>query len=157
MQRGSDAIVGTAFDRSHIEMGCQFCGACVDVCPTGALADKRGKWEGVPTNSVSSVCPYCSVGCAVDLQTKNGHVIRSIGHDGPANDGQLCVRGRFGMVDVIHDLARLQSPMIRRENRMVKTSWDEALASAAERMSQYRSDEIAVIASAAETRLFSPR
>ena len=151
VQRGSDAIVGTAFDRSHIEMGCQFCGACVDVCPTGALADKRGKWEGVPTNSVSSVCPYCSVGCAVNVQTKNGNVIRSIGHDGPANDGQLCVRGRFGMVDVIHDLIRLRSPLRRRENWMVKTSWDDALAIAAEKLGQFKADEVAVIASAAET------
>jgi ferredoxin len=43
-------IVGTAFGRSHLEADCQFCGACVDVCPTGSLADKRGKWEGVPTS-----------------------------------------------------------------------------------------------------------
>jgi formate dehydrogenase alpha subunit len=59
VKRGSETIVGTAFGRSHLEADCQFCGACVDVCPTGALADKRAKWEGRPAAVVPSVCPYC--------------------------------------------------------------------------------------------------
>lgn len=152
VQRGSDTIVGTAFNRSHVDMGCQFCGACVDVCPTGSLADKRGKWEGVHTNSVSSVCPYCSVGCAVNVQTKDGNVIRAVGdNEGPANDGQLCVRGRFGMVDVIHDLTRLKSPLIRRGNRLAEASWDEALDVVAKKLGKYQGDEVAVVAAAAET------
>jgi len=157
LQRGADAVVGTAFGRSHLEMNCQFCGACVDVCPTGALADKRGKWEGVPTAIVPSVCPYCSVGCSVNIQVKDGRkVIRAVGHDeGPANAGQLCVRGRFGVVDVVHSLTRLKAPMVRRNGRLVQVSWDEALDMAAEKLSQYRSapgwerdDSFALIASA---------
>ncbi len=152
VQRGSAAIVGTAFNRSHLDVGCEFCGACVDVCPTGSLADKRGKWEGVPTTTVTSVCPYCSVGCAVNVQAKDGKVIRAVGHnDGPANDGQLCVRGRFGMVDVIHDLTRLKSPLLRRKNRMMETSWDEALDVVAEKLGKYQPNEVAVIASATAT------
>jgi predicted molibdopterin-dependent oxidoreductase YjgC len=132
VERGNDAIVGTAFGRSHLEMNCQFCGACVDVCPTGALADKRGKWEGVPTATVPSLCPYCSVGCAVNIQVKNdSKVIRAVGRDqGPANDGQ--------------------------HGRLVEASWDEALSAVAEKLGPYRSappwegdDPFALIASAA--------
>jgi predicted molibdopterin-dependent oxidoreductase YjgC len=158
VKRGNDAIVGTAFGRSHLEMGCQFCGACVDVCPTGSLADKRGKWEGVPTAIVPSLCPYCSVGCAVDIQVKHDNkVIRAVGRDqGPTNDGQLCVRGRFGVVDVVHSLKRLRAPMLRRDGRLVEVSWDEALSAVAENLSPYRSapsgqgdDPFALIASAA--------
>ena len=150
--RGSQAIVGTAFGRSHLEADCQFCGACVDVCPTGALSDKRGKWEGVPTSVVPSVCPYCSVNCTVNVQVKNDRVIRMVGHDdGPTNDGQLCVRGRFGVVDVVHSLTRLKTPLVRRNGRLVEVSWDEALQAIVQGLNQYRGDQFAAIGSAAAT------
>jgi formate dehydrogenase alpha subunit len=150
--RGSQAIVGTAFDRSHLDADCQFCGACVDVCPTGALADKRAKWEGVPTSVVPSVCPYCSVNCTANVLVKNDRVIRMIGHDdGPTNDGQLCVRGRFGVVDVVHSLTRLKTPLVRRNGRLVETSWEEALQAIAQGLNQYRGDQFAAIGSAAGT------
>jgi predicted molibdopterin-dependent oxidoreductase YjgC len=152
VNRGNQTIVGTAFNRSHLETDCQFCGVCVDVCPTGALADKRGKWEGVPETTVSSVCPYCSVGCAINIQVKEGKAIRAIGHDdGPANDGQLCVRGRFGMVDVIYNLTRLKAPLVRRNGRLVEVSWDEALKAAQQGLNQYKGDQFALIASAVAT------
>ena len=35
--RGSRTVIGTAFGRNHVEAGCEFCGACVSVCPTGTL------------------------------------------------------------------------------------------------------------------------
>jgi predicted molibdopterin-dependent oxidoreductase YjgC len=150
--RGSQAIVGTAFGRSHLDANCQFCGACVDVCPTGALADKRGKWEGVPTATVSSVCPYCSVGCALNLEVKNGRVIRTTGHDdGPTNDGQLCVRGRFGVVEIVHGSSRLKTPMVRRDGKLVEASWDEALGAVAQTLSKHRGDAFAAIGSASAT------
>lgn len=152
VNRGSQTIVGTAFGCSHLDTNCQFCGACVDMCPTGALADKRSKWEGVPDGVVSSVCPYCAVGCAVKVQVKNGKVIRAVGHpDGPANDGQLCVRGRFGVVDIVHNLTRLHAPLLHRHGRLIETAWSEALTVAAEKLAKYSGDEIAVIGSATAT------
>jgi predicted molibdopterin-dependent oxidoreductase YjgC len=114
--------------------------------------DKRGKWEGKPEAVISSVCPYCSVGCASNVQVKNGKVIRAVGHDdGPTNDGQLCVRGRFGMTEVIHHPSRLKTPIIRRNGRPVQVSWDEALKVIAEGLSQHQGDEFAAIGSATAT------
>lgn len=45
INRGKDTYVGTAFDRSLAEANCRFCGACIEVCPTGALKDKNGLLE----------------------------------------------------------------------------------------------------------------
>jgi formate dehydrogenase beta subunit len=39
IKRGSETYIGTAFDRSLADAGCRFCGACVEVCPTGAIRD----------------------------------------------------------------------------------------------------------------------
>lgn len=152
IERGNQTIVSTAFGQSHLETNCQFCGACVDTCPTGALADKRGKWEGKPDAFVPGICPHCSVGCQVNIQVKNGKVIRATAREnGPVNDGQICVRGRFGMVDVIHNLARLKSPLVRRGDRLVDVSWSEALQEAGDKLSQYRGDQFAAIGSAQAT------
>lgn len=42
INRGKETYVGTAFDKSLAEADCRFCGACIEVCPTGALTDKDG-------------------------------------------------------------------------------------------------------------------
>lgn len=152
VNRGQHTVVGTAFGRSHLDTNCEFCGSCVDVCPTGALADKRAKWEGVPTTTVSSVCPYCSVGCAVQAQVKNNKLMRTVGlTDGPTNEGQLCTRGRFGVVDVVHHAGRLKAPWVRRGGRLVEASWEEALSLVAERLGAHQGDSFAAVASAAAT------
>jgi predicted molibdopterin-dependent oxidoreductase YjgC len=88
---------------------------------------------------------------------KNDKLIRAVGRDdGPANAGQLCVRGRFGVVDVVHGLNRLRAPLVRRDGRLIEVSWDEALSTVAQQLSQYRSaspwegdDQFGLIASAA--------
>lgn len=56
MQRGKDTYIGTAFDRSLIEANCRFCGACVEVCPTGALRDKRELKPGEPRAAALVPC-----------------------------------------------------------------------------------------------------
>jgi formate dehydrogenase alpha subunit len=148
--RGDEALVGTAFGRSLLESGCEFCGACVDVCPTGALADKIGKWEGVPASTAATICPYCSVGCALNLNLKDGLVIGSRPRDeGPANRGQLCVLGRFAVVEMVHNFKRLTTPLVRNEEgRLVEATWEEALEVVARKFAGYRGDRFALITSA---------
>ncbi len=151
--RGPKALVGTAFNYTLQEAGCQFCGACVDVCPTAALVERAVKWEGLPDNTVTSTCPYCSVGCQLSLEGKDDRIISSVPLlEGIPNRGQACVKGRFGIVEFVHHPQRLTTPLIRRDGRFVEIDWDEALGLISERLQKYRGeDQFALISSAKNT------
>jgi len=126
--RGPKAKISPAFGRSHAEAGCEFCGACVDVCPTGALADKASKWEGKPDGSLVSTCPFCPIGCQIELYHKNGRLTGARAHlDPEVNDGQLCVKGRFCLPEVTHHFERARRPMLKKGPYFREVSWKEAL------------------------------
>jgi formate dehydrogenase major subunit len=137
---------------------CVACGECVQACPTGALMQASVVGEGERGDradvdrEVQSVCPFCGVGCQVSLKVKDDTVIYVDGIDGPANEGRLCVKGRFGF-DYIHHPHRLTKPLIRREDAPAKglnvdpanfgaffreASWDEAMQAAAGGLAQLR-------------------
>ncbi|MFN3611240.1 molybdopterin-dependent oxidoreductase [Tepidimonas sp.] len=111
--RGGHARI--VFDQGDrvAESTCVACGECVQACPTGALAPANGAYARRAERVVRSVCPFCGVGCAVDLHVRDGRLERVDGAPGPANDGRLCVKGRFGM-DYVHHPQRLTTPLIRR-------------------------------------------
>jgi predicted molibdopterin-dependent oxidoreductase YjgC len=80
---------------------------------------------------VATTCPYCGVGCQVDLHIYHGMAYKVTGNfDSPVNRGNLCVKGRYG-VDFIHAPDRLREPLIRSEGQLRPASWDEALAKVA--------------------------
>jgi formate dehydrogenase alpha subunit len=124
------------------ETGCSFCGNCVGVCPVGALSPKLGKDErrGGGLRTVETVCPYCGVGCRLDLKVKSGRIVAADGGGGdggggaPSN-GLLCVKGRFGW-DFVHHPDRLTTPLVRRNGDLAVASWDEALATVAGRLKE---------------------
>jgi formate dehydrogenase major subunit len=96
--------------------------------------------------SVDSVCPYCGVGCLLTYKVKDNTIVAVEGRDGPANQGRLCVKGRFGF-DYAHHAQRLTKPLIRKAGvpkdpnatarpddwRAVfrEATWEEALDAAA--------------------------
>lgn len=92
---------------------CVACGECVQACPTGALAPANGAYAQVAEARVESVCPFCGVGCQLTYQVSNGRIVQVDGAPGPANEGRLCVKGRFGF-DYAHSPERLTVPLIRR-------------------------------------------
>ena len=149
--RGHDAYPTFDFADPMGESTCVACGECVQACPTGALmpatvldADQIGDSADYD-REVQSVCPFCGVGCQVSLKVKDNKVKFVEGINGPANEGRLCVKGRFGF-DYIHHDHRLTKPLIRRDDAPAKglnvdpsnwqaffreASWEEALDFAA--------------------------
>ncbi len=149
--RGHDSYPVFDFDDPMGESTCVACGECVQACPTGALmpasvtdAEQRGDSADFDSET-KSICPFCGVGCQISLKVKDGRVKYVEGINGPANEGRLCVKGRFGF-DYIHHDHRLTKPLIRRDDAPAKglnvdpgnvlthfreATWDEALDAAA--------------------------
>ncbi|MCP9483513.1 formate dehydrogenase subunit alpha [Shimia sp. CNT1-13L.2] len=140
---------------------CVACGECVQACPTGALmpatvVDDAQVGDSKDYDSeTESVCPFCGVGCKVSLKVKDGKVKYVEGINGPANEGRLCVKGRFGF-DYIHHPHRLTKPLIRREDAPAKglnvdpgnlsthfreASWEEAMDLAAKGLMKLRAED----------------
>lgn len=124
--RGFKTVIGTAFDRP---LNCSFCGGCVAVCPTGAWQDRTLGFRGRPWEfkKTQTICPYCSVGCTIVLNTKMESVRRVTSDDYLGiNEGNLCIKGRFGH-EFIHSQERLQTPFIRKNGELYPIPWNEAI------------------------------
>ncbi|WP_099827079.1 formate dehydrogenase subunit alpha [Oceaniglobus indicus] len=157
--RGHDAF--PVFDMADPmgESTCVACGECVQACPTGALMpasvvnDAQVGDRADFDSETKSICPFCGVGCQVSVKVKDGKVKYVEGINGPANEGRLCVKGRFGF-DYIHHPHRLTKPLIRRDDAPEKglnvdpgnpfthfreATWEEALDKAAHGLSDLRS------------------
>ncbi|MCX5804783.1 MAG: molybdopterin-dependent oxidoreductase [Proteobacteria bacterium] len=134
-QRGRLTTIGPAFDRTHLESGCEFCGACVSACPTGALSVKVSKWYGKPDTQVATTCNYCAVGCKLQLQVKNNEVIDVLpDYDSAIDHGLLCVKGRFAVPEYVHSPLRYGVPMEMTPMGYNDISWDQAISSAADKL-----------------------
>jgi formate dehydrogenase major subunit len=98
-----------------LESSCVSCGACVDTCPTGALEDQSVLRHGTPTQWTRTTCPYCGVGCEMNVGTREGRIVQvKPVLDAPVNKGHLCVKGRYAF-DFAHAADRMTEPMIREE------------------------------------------
>ena len=134
-QRGKLTTIGPAFDRSHLDAGCEFCGACLSVCPTGTLSSKTSKWYGKPEGETPSVCPYCSIGCRLLLQTSHNRVIDALpDYASPTDGGLLCVKGRFGVPELVNSAERITEPRELTPFGYEVVTWERAVDAARERL-----------------------
>jgi len=148
--------VSTAFGIDLQESSCVLCGGCVEICPTGAMLDRAtiGKGREKDLTKTRTTCAYCGVGCQIDLNVnpKTKRMVRVTSEVGCIpNDGNLCVKGRFGMDFVTSD-KRLTEPLIKKNGEFEKATWEEAIKFVAERLKRIRSefgaDSIAGLSSA---------
>jgi predicted molibdopterin-dependent oxidoreductase YjgC len=102
--RGFTATIATEFDTPLPDSACVYCGNCIGVCPTGALMFKSeydmrqaGTWDESAQTVTDTICPYCGVGCTLQLHVQDNSIVRvtsPIDHD--VTNGHLCIKGRFG-------------------------------------------------------------
>jgi len=152
VERGNSTIVGTAFQESQKRAGCEFCGACVDVCPTGSISEKMGKWRGIPDRSVKTTCVICPVACEMNVNTRNGQLVQIGPVPGKRTaPPQLCLRGKFLPADINSHPSRITTPLVKREGRWVEVSWKEAFDQMARTLDHHRGSQFGLIASSQDT------
>ena len=140
--RGYNTEIGHVGDR---QLSCDFCGGCVQICPVGALLNRLPLYDFRPwmLKKTETVCSYCADGCSMQLHSREserkvievtsfwGNEPKSV-WGGGRNEGDLCAKGYFGY-EFVNSPHRITRPLIRRDDRLVETSWEEALELTAEK------------------------
>lgn len=134
--RGYSARVATFGDKPLIESTCKSCGECMVRCPVAALTPKETRR---PIHEVKTTCPYCGVGCGINLITQDGELVGSEPDFSAPSLGSLCVKGQFGSWDFINSDERLKTPLIKNAHgEFEPVSWDTALALISDKLKHYR-------------------
>lgn len=135
--RGVHTTISTFGDAPILESNCVSCGECVANCPVGALIPKK-EMDVKPSYEVLTTCPYCGCGCGIYLGVRGDEIVSARGDpENPASHGNLCVKGRYGFGFITHP-DRLTTPLIKRNGRFEKATWDEALNLIAEKMTEIK-------------------
>jgi formate dehydrogenase alpha subunit len=135
---GFKSVIDTVDEKP---LDCDFCGQCIAVCPVGALNSglvlQARSWE---LNKARTVCSYCGVGCSINLDVKKGKIYRVTSDDNMGiNTGNLCAMGRFGY-QFIDNEDRIKTPLIRKGDKLVPASWDEALKLVADKFKEIKNN-----------------
>ena len=102
--RGFGARIATEYETPLPDSACVYCGNCIGVCPTGALMFKSeydmrqaGTWDESKQTVTDTICPYCGVGCTLELHVQDNSIVRVMSPtDHDVTSGHLCIKGRFG-------------------------------------------------------------
>ena len=153
-ERGASSTIVADTNLPLGESSCIKCGACVQVCPTGALIDRTSAYQGHDESmtEVKSVCVGCSVGCAIKLIVRDNRIVRIEGDwDGAVNRGAMCEHGRYH--PMTESRTRITTPLMRKNGKLEPVSWDEALGSVADKLKPLAGDAHNGVAAIASTRL----
>lgn len=134
-ERGYKTEVGTP-ESSPISS--KFIGNTIMICPVGALTSRAYRFKARPwdNDSKQTTCTLCPVGCGLTLDARDGEIMRTRSTENPSiNDIWLCDKGWFGYEFASHP-DRLKTPLMRKENKLVPVSWDEALTAVADHITK---------------------
>ncbi len=126
INRGFDTVIGPPLGK---KLDCEFCGDCLEVCPTGAITDRFVRYQFRPwqMERTETTCTSCSSGCRMVVDTESEAIVRISSREGLGpNEGSICVVGRFGYSGVQSE-SRLESPHVKKAQRLVPSSWAEVV------------------------------
>jgi len=139
--RGVGSVIAPNQD-DHLE--CEECGMCIDICPVGALTSGAYRYKTRPweMNHVGTVCTHCGDGCKTTLGVRRcdtgTEIVRGDNRDkGGINNDFLCIKGRYAF-DFAHSKERLMQPLIRKNGKLVQSTWEDAFELIGKRFTEVR-------------------
>ena len=134
-ERGANSTLVADLGLPLGESSCIGCGTCVQVCPTGALIDRWSAYQGkvVDVETTNTICMGCSIGCGIDVLTRDNRLVRIEGDwKAEVNHGLLCDVGRFN--PMLEERERILTPMVKVDGKLKASTWEDALKAASEKI-----------------------
>lgn len=149
INRGFDTYVAPSGKESLPQTECESCGMCISTCPTGAITENVMFKPGpLKTESLITICNYCSVGCELTIHHKSGFVMKVTGSNGLVNsDSNICRLAKFGY-NYLNNRARLTSPLLKVNGRFEEITFDKAYQIITSKIKSVQPDENAFYAGA---------
>ncbi len=139
--RGVGSIIAPNKE-DHLE--CEECGACIDICPVGALTSGAYRYKTRPweMNHVGTTCTHCADGCKTTLGVRRSEtgmeIVRGDNRDKSGINGDfLCIKGRYAF-DFANREDRLTQPLIRKDGQLAPATWEEAFELIGKRFKEAR-------------------
>jgi NADH-quinone oxidoreductase subunit G len=137
-------VVSTIVPNKSDHLECEECGMCIDICPVGALTSGAYRYKTRPweMKHVGTTCTHCADGCKTTLGVRRSdtgmEIVRGDNRDKSGINGDfLCIKGRYAFDFANHE-DRLKQPLLRKNGRLVPSTWEEAFEFVGRRFREIR-------------------